>query len=156
MTIVARLFVADPEERRFSQRRRVGADATLRTAKAVPHDVVVQDLSTTGCRFTSDDAFSDGTRVSIGIAGVGVHRAQILRRDGRLHGCEFVHALTPAQVEMAGHAQTVHRDVFVMHDASGFPEPSVGHYPGTMRVGIALGGAVVAWAAVGLAAAAIL
>lgn len=155
MTIVARLFVADPDERRYSQRRAVGAEATLRTGRAIPHDVVVQDLSVSGCRFASADMFSDGARISIGIAGLGVHQARIVRREGRLHGCEFVQPLTPAQVMIAGQAQTVHRTAFVTVDAAGHPEPDVGRFPGAVRVGIAAGGAIATWVALGMMAAAI-
>ena len=108
MGIAARLTVEPDTQVIRAPRRSVGADATMRDAGGYATDVVVLDLSTTGCLVETSSELTIGSIVRIGISGVPSVPGRIVRQTGNRYGCEFFEPLDPAHVETAGALQTVH------------------------------------------------
>jgi hypothetical protein len=72
-----------------SMRLAIGHAATLRDASPTPIDIVVEDISQTGCLFHTTTALAVGETVSIGIPGLGLCHGRISRADHPLYGCAF-------------------------------------------------------------------
>lgn len=83
---------------RSAERHDLGADATLRGADRVPVDVLVVDLSQTGCLFVTSEPLGTDAIVTIGIAGVGLREARIVRNQDVRFGCTFLTPLTHAEL----------------------------------------------------------
>ncbi len=83
---------------RSAERHDLAADATVRGADRIPVDVLVADLSQTGCLFVSTQALPVGSVVTIGIAGVGLREAVIVRNQDVRFGCTFSVPLTEAEL----------------------------------------------------------
>lgn len=79
---------------RSAERHDLGADATLRGADRIPVDVLVVDLSQTGCLFVTTEPLGTDAIVTIGIAGVGLREARIVRNQDVRFGCTFLMPLT--------------------------------------------------------------
>lgn len=109
MALLAKLYVSG----RTAERRVIEADATLRQNDQVPVDVLVADLSTTGCLFLCDTPLASGDEISIGIAGLGRHQARVVRSMDQRYGCTFLTPLTDADVTAA----------------SGAPGETIVHFP---------------------------
>jgi PilZ domain len=92
------------EQRPRSRRVAIGRSGTLRERDKFATDVVIEDVSETGCMFRSDMALTVGTLLSIGIPGTGMHAARISRVDGDAVGCSF---LLPINAEDIASAQIV-------------------------------------------------
>lgn len=146
MTMVARLFVNAPGERRQDTRHPLDAAATLRVARTVPRDVLIHDLSAGGCQFVSAKPIALGSSISVGIAGVGMREATIVRSHAGLHGCAFEQPLNATELNRAGRIDTVHSGHFVIPAGSELLEPSLGKYSGATRLGVLLASAAAAWA----------
>jgi len=82
---------------------RVGLErvSTLRDVSDVPTDVVIKNLSRSGCLFQYDGVLPPGCRISLGIAGIGIREARIIRVVGTEHGCEFFAPLNETDVSTA-------------------------------------------------------
>lgn len=145
MGLLAKVQVLDSAERRAAYRRDVDGGSTVRVSGAFPHDVEVLDFSMTGARFSSPMAFDVGVPISIGLAGAGVSRAWVVRRDGNTYGCEFETPLSPARAALAFGLSSV-----VQFNAPGELQlgahPVTTRWPGGVRFGLLLIGAVAAWA----------
>jgi len=83
---------------RSAERHDLAADATLRGADHVPVDVLVVDLSQTGCLFVTAEPLPMEAIVTIGIAGVGLREAHIVRNQDIRFGCTFLTPLTSAEL----------------------------------------------------------
>lgn len=147
MAITAQIINDD----RGSERYAVGLNATLRDRITRPHDVMIEDLSLTGFRLSGGPALEVGAQASIGFAGIGVHQAQVMRRDGSGYGCEFV---TPITREMLVHALDVGPVAPIAFPTSSdlrqldqAPEPYVEPYPAHTKFTIAAIAAAAGWAA---------
>ena len=136
MVLVARLFVTDPAERRASERFPVDAFGTLRDASSRPIDVTLNDLSMDGCLMEAAAELTIGGMVRLGIAGLPLLDARVVRRDdaGR-YGCEFTRRLAGRDVERAGKVETVLRGPFVEIDppAPARAAPSAPARPGPFK-----------------------
>ena len=121
MQIAATMFLEDPAQRRSADRMPIDASATVRPASAEPIDVVVRDLSTDGCLIETRARLDEGSTIRLGIAGVPVSEARIVRRSGQDYGCRFVRPLREADVAMAGRIETVHRGLFAEPERRRFP-----------------------------------
>ena len=81
-----------------AERTAVDRPGTLRERARFVTDIVVEDLSRTGCRICTDADMSVGTLISIGIPGVGMQAARVVRSEGNVHGCSFLLPITEADV----------------------------------------------------------
>lgn len=89
MAIAAQLFVGG---RRY-ERAAVDLDGTLRDTAWQPIDVEVVDLSVSGFRARLPVPMAIGDQVSIGIAGLGVNKAQVVRAEPGSVACRFARDL---------------------------------------------------------------
>jgi len=92
---------------RTSERLMLGRSSTLRTADGAPIDVVIEDLSVTGCRIRTSLQMHKGEEVVIGLPGVGTRRGHVAWSDGTEIGCEFEAPLTAAQVHETRTTETL-------------------------------------------------
>ena len=97
MAVVARLY----PELRGSARHQVALDATLRDPARQPFDVIVEELSATGARLPAAVDLVPGSLITLGISGIGMCDARVVRRDGRGYGCEFLFPLSAAELNDA-------------------------------------------------------
>lgn len=110
--IAAKVYLHDPAERRSVDRRSTRVEATLRDESAKPLDVIVHSLSGSGCLLEYEGSLSVNAKVHVGIAGIPVTLAHIVRRDGNRYGCQFVQPLSDHAVALAGAVDTVHVGAF--------------------------------------------
>jgi hypothetical protein len=108
MGIAARLTLEPGTAVDRAPPRTVAADATMRDAGGYANDVVVLDLSRSGCLVETPTELGIGALVRIGIAGIPSVPGRIVRQTGKRYGCEFLDPLTAEEVETAGALQTVH------------------------------------------------
>lgn len=97
MAVVAQLYC----NHRGAVRHDVAVDATLRDPDKRPFDVVVEDLSGTGFLVPAVTRLSPGEQVTLGISGVGMCHARVVREDARGFGCEFLLPLGDATLAAA-------------------------------------------------------
>ena len=95
-----------------AERSVIGRPGTLRERAKPLRDILVEDLSRTGCRMRSDVEIPAGTRISIGIPGAGMQAARVMRSKGEVHGCAFLLELTDQEVENAMWVNTVPEAAF--------------------------------------------
>lgn len=149
MALVATLYSDDA---RGAERRSVELDGTLRGPAHTPHDVLVSELSANGFRVPATGALSVGSRITLGLSGVGARAARIVRMAGEdQYGCEFVSPLTPGELAAALDAPPAELIRFpnaaMVAPGDAMPEPDVGQFPGPVRLAILMGGGLVAWGA---------
>lgn len=94
MAVVAHLY----RTQRGAARHEAQFDATLRDPDKRPFDVVVEDLSTTGFLVPAVTRLSPGQPITLGVAGVGMCHARVVREDARGYGCEFLFPLSGAEL----------------------------------------------------------
>jgi hypothetical protein len=95
------------EETPRSKRVVIGRSGTLRERDKFAADVMIEDVSETGCMFRSDAALPIGTLISIGIPGTGMHAARVSRVDRDQHGCSFLLPISPDDIALAQIIETV-------------------------------------------------
>lgn len=147
MALVATLYSDDA---RGSERRQVELDGTLRGPAHTPHDVLVSELSSTGFRVPATGALSVGSRITLGLSGVGARAARIVRLAGdEQFGCEFISPLSPGELAAALDAPPAELIRFpqtaMVAPADALPEPDVGRFPGPVRLAVLMGGGLAAW-----------
>lgn len=103
--LVARLEVLGEVDPRGAIRFHVASESTLRGADGRPFEVLVDNFSRTGFLFVSDEEFPSGTLVAIGLSGAGSREAQVVWREGRRHGCEFLVPLPQSKMARAFQGQ---------------------------------------------------
>lgn len=86
------------EDGRAAERHPLEADATLRTPEQAPADILIVNLSATGCLFVCATPIETGVDVTIGIAGLGRRAVRIRRREDTRYGAEFVAPLDAADI----------------------------------------------------------
>lgn len=88
-------------DRRADMRLSIDRPAVLRTDDQA-YEIRVDDLTRNGCRITADVDLEVDTVVTLGFAGVGQSRAQIVRReelgDAFVYGCYFEQPLPSGAV----------------------------------------------------------
>ena len=150
MALAAKLYRLD---NRQSDRLSVEVDATVRGASAKPMDAVVTDLSETGFCAAIDQELPIGAEISIGLAGVGVIEACVVRSVGESYGCRFLVPLTSAAIARATSVQTIvafpnaPRD-FTVTPAAGALQNRGDKLPGWMSLGIIAGSSVLLWSGI--------
>jgi hypothetical protein len=124
MALIARIYRADPDERRRAPRYPMEADATLRAADGLPLDVLIYELSMTGFRMETPERLDPDAIFSIGIAGIRVDAAVVSRRGPTGYGCEFVAPITfyqltdaleaaPSVVTLGPRGRSARRDAWI-------------------------------------------
>jgi hypothetical protein len=104
--LVARLEVLGEVDPRGAIRFHVASESTLRSADGKPIEVLVDNFSRTGFLFVSDEEFAPGTLIAIGLSGAGSREAQVVWREGRRHGCEFLVPLPQSKMARAFQGQS--------------------------------------------------
>jgi hypothetical protein len=147
MSFVARLDMKRPA------RIDVDRAATLRDASGEPLDVIVDNLSISGCLITTDLALVEGDPISIGIPGVGARDAWISRVDAPRYGCAFARPISDAEVSAARSANSLVDGIFQSPPVSG---SDVQHAPdqewrlrSRTKVAIIVGASALLWALIG-------
>jgi hypothetical protein len=148
MALLAKLY----DSGRGAERHALDADATLRAEDQVPVDVLVADLSTTGCLFVCAAPLAPGSEVTIGIAGVGRREATVVRALEQRYGCEFAVPLTPAEFAAAQNAPGGTIVNFPAWSpgasASDVDAPTAARLPGAVRLTVLAGVTAITWSAI--------
>jgi len=129
-------------------RTSVGTATTLRAADRLPLDVIVQDFSPSGFRFTLDRTFPVGTRIRIGLRGAGTEEARIVWSKGRSHGCAFVKQVSRERVAAAFRAQSAIAGRIAHKTDAPAVDDQYRRWPRAVRVGLLLSGTLLSWAGV--------
>jgi hypothetical protein len=90
-----------------AERAPVRRRGTLRERNKFASDVLIEDLSETGCLFRSNVPLPVGSLISVGIPGIAMHAARISRVDGEAHGCSFLIPITADDIAAAQVIETV-------------------------------------------------
>lgn len=148
---------------RGHERQSVDLSGTLRDHNAVALDIVLEDLSQTGFRTEPGPPLAVEDRISLGLPGMGMRSATVVRRSGGGYGCEFDMPLSFAELESVLAAPafqpipfpSAHLPVASAEAEQAFPLPPLEPYSRRVRLigGLAL--AAAGWALVGLVVTAI-
>lgn len=111
--IAAKLYRSD----RASDRVSLGRESTMRDEHGAPVDIVIEDVSESGCRIRLGEPPASGEVIRIGIAGIGVKMATVIWHDAAVAGCAFAKPLTPFELEKTLTADTLVMGSFAPHDA---------------------------------------
>lgn len=133
------------DDARSAPRSERRSGATVRSASRIPLEVRLLDISTDGAGFETDRPLPIGTKITLGLAGVGQLKAMIVRQEGKLHGCTFDRAMSHVEVARAGRANTI---PFPRAPELAIPEPYVENWPSRTKLAILVGGVVASWAIV--------
>lgn len=77
------------QDSRTSERHRLETDATLRGSGDEPVDILIADVSSTGCLFVCLEPLEVGAIISVGFAGLGKLQARVVRAEDSRYGAEF-------------------------------------------------------------------
>jgi hypothetical protein len=88
-----------PPERREAERRPTATRGVLRHFRRGAEFIDLNDISTHGCGFTSRWPFEAGTRVFLGLPGIGPWMATIAWHEDGQGGLRFDRPLRPAVAE---------------------------------------------------------
>ena len=83
---------------RTSERMPLGRSSTLRTSDGAPIDIIIEDLSMSGCRIRAPLHVGPEEELAIGLPGVGRRRCRVAWSNGLESGCEFEAPLTAAEI----------------------------------------------------------
>jgi len=111
--IAAKLYRSD----RASDRVSLGRESTMRDEDGAPVDIVIEDVSESGCRIRVGEPPASGEVIRIGIAGIGVKMATVIWHDEAVAGCAFAKPLTPFELEKTLTADTLVVGAFAPQDA---------------------------------------
>lgn len=124
--LVARLEVLGEVDPRGAIRFHVASESTLRGADGRRFEVLVDNFSRTGFLFVSEEEFPSGTLVAIGLSGAGSREAQVVWREGRRHGCEFLVPLPQSKMARAfqGHQEVLANLETALRERLGRAQPA--------------------------------
>ena len=142
---IAEPYVPNDDRRNGSDRVAIGQPSTIRTDNFAPRDIVVEDLSSSGFLFRSDDHLAVGTCFHIGLSGGGMTQARVVRAQNGQYGCEFDVPLTEQQLTLAFTAQSVVPGTFAAYHTAPLVPYREDKWPGAVRVGILVGGGAFSW-----------
>lgn len=138
MAIVAHLY----RDARWATRHKVEIEATLRDPEWSPFDAVVEDLSSAGFRIDVVAELPLDAEIGLGIAGIGLRDARIVRRTESGYGCEFVQPLTVAELDRALRSRPAEPSALPFGAVATIVEE---RYPMGRRVAIIAAGALLSW-----------
>ncbi|MBH1993036.1 MAG: hypothetical protein I8H86_09115 [Sphingomonadaceae bacterium] len=90
----------------------------MRDGHGAPVDIVIDDVSETGCRIRAGDLPGPGENIRIGIAGIGIRAAEVIWSERGVAGCAFDAPLTRAELEQTLTADTLVMGSFVQQQAA--------------------------------------
>lgn len=114
MSFVAKLYDDD----RLAERHSVMLDGTLRNPQAEPQDVIIDDLSATGFRTVLAMGLAVGDVITLGVFGVGLRSAQVMRKSEGQYGCQFLEPLSAEELASALCGLTPPEPVLLRHPAA--------------------------------------
>jgi hypothetical protein len=145
---VAKLY----DEARAADRLEADVDSTVRDAASRPHTVIVKDLSSTGCGMETQAELEVGASILIGLPGIGVRAARVVRRDGHFYGCAFDVPVSRRAIRSAVLGSVVNASSELPVEAVAGPgtlsEPHIRKLPTEMRIGVIIGATALLWAAI--------
>lgn len=147
MGLVAYLY----RDARWAERHQVERDATLRDPDWSPIDVTIEDLSEGGFRALADAELPVGAEIGLGLAGIGLRPARVVRRTGNAYGCEFLTPLTGMELHAALAAPAsdpIALPIAARRDIDLEDEDFPDRLPPLARVLAISAGAIAAWAVV--------
>lgn len=97
MSIKAILYSSN----RGAERVTMDRASTLRDEDDRPFDVQIEDISLTGFRLRLPFAAMVDQDITIGVPGLGVRTATIVRSEGKIAGCVFERPLDPGELQKA-------------------------------------------------------
>lgn len=103
MASIARLHIENSDRRR-AERFDVNQPGTL-SAFGEPKDVLIENISSTGCLTQCDLVLPIGTVASIALPGLESRVATLVRQDGNHLGWEFPTPLKPSEIQIARSAE---------------------------------------------------
>lgn len=103
MASIARLHL-DNADRRRAERFDVNRPGTL-SAFGAPKDVLIENISSTGCLTQCDLVLPFGTIASIALPGLNARSASLVRQEGNHLGWQFLFPLKPGEIEIARSAE---------------------------------------------------
>jgi hypothetical protein len=103
--LVVRIEVLGEVGERGAVRFTVDSNSTIRGMNGEPVDVMVENFSRTGFFFSGEVDLPIGTLISVGLSGAGAREAEVVRREGAGHGCEFMVPLPRREMEKAFRGQ---------------------------------------------------
>jgi len=103
MTITATLI----PNGRTAERQPTDLRATARGDDGRPDDVTVFDVSLSGFRISAVPGLAVGSALTLGLSGLGVRRAVVIREAGDALGCAFEQPLTYEELRDALTGDTV-------------------------------------------------
>ncbi|MFZ2996066.1 PilZ domain-containing protein [Sphingobium sp.] len=86
---------------RGAERVTLDRASTLRGEDDTPFDVQIEDISISGFRLRLPFAAMVDQEITIGVPGLGVRTANIVRTEGHIAGCIFVRPLDPSELAKA-------------------------------------------------------
>jgi hypothetical protein len=137
-------------DQRDGERLALDAAATLRDVDRLPHDVQIDEISSTGCHVATLLDLSEGSIVSLGIPEIGTHQVRLVRETDGGYGCAFLRPLTPLELDKALTAQASARVTYVKF-AQHPPARATKRLTPPGLLGTAIVSAIgLSWAAIGL------
>lgn len=92
---------------RAARRQELHRVSTLRAEDGAPIDVLLEDVSTSGCRISGVPDLAQGEAILIGLAGVGARLARIIWIEDNRTGCHFDAPLSAEEFATTQQAGTV-------------------------------------------------
>jgi hypothetical protein len=132
---------------RRAERQRVAIGSTLRNAAAEPFDVMIEDLSATGFRVPAVADLAIGDMITLGIPGVGLRRAVVVRASDDTYGCQFLEPIEASALSAATDGVINSTILFPFGTSIDIPlpDPVIKSYAWRIRVMILIGVALVCW-----------
>lgn len=132
---------------RISERHKIGRASTLRDLEFIPTDVIIDDISSDGCRLTAPHPLTPDDRISIGLPGFGMMSAHIVWVEGSCAGIKFSSPLRVQDIDRISAAQTVVAARFIADDMIATPgEPrELAPFSNRARTLLVVGAALGAW-----------
>lgn len=140
---------------RGHERQFVDMAGTLRDSASAAIDVVIEDLSRSGFRIQPGHDLTIGESISLGLPGMGVRSAEVVRHSDYGYGCEFLNPLGAEELTAVLAGTSVDPIPFPLSRLGAFspdtPDPAERPYSRKVRLLAALGFAAMAWGMVALA-----
>uniref|UniRef100_UPI0035CBA8A1 PilZ domain-containing protein n=1 Tax=uncultured Sphingomonas sp. TaxID=158754 RepID=UPI0035CBA8A1 len=133
-----------------ADRLSVDLDATLRDAQARPIAVEIEDISATGFRMQTSTLLAVDDEITIGIAGLGMRPARVVRQQDTYYGCLFLESVPQAAIDLL---QFGPQETVTQFTAARSYEPEAAprddRYPLPVRLAIIVGLAAACWIVLG-------
>nr|WP_299853789.1 PilZ domain-containing protein [Sphingomonas bacterium] len=149
MILRAQIFHCAAGDLREADRAATDVGATLRARSGAPLDVHIHDLSRTGFAMESAEELRLDQTIWIGLSGVGISAARVVRRIPGGWACQFMLPITEREHQAALAARsTVVATPWTDLQTVAAAEPDATRWPFLARVAFVVGSSVALWAAI--------